>query len=102
MKTTKLMLVAILIAIVSFGYTQNEERPVTKKSVLISLKTALQSPKLVMAMYDQLNTEFLKPDKQVYTATLKFNRRIYYISGAQMDWTQFFRERPSNNNIPNR
>ncbi|MEZ5195430.1 MAG: hypothetical protein R2764_03235 [Bacteroidales bacterium] len=99
MKTVKVVLVAILMAFVAFGFAQNEVRPEVEKPVptivsILTIQSALQIPGMESAMYSQLTTEFLKADKQIYIVRIKFRNRIYFIYGEYRDWTSFFKIHP--------
>lgn len=95
MKTTKLMLIATIIAIASMGMAQSEGTPDVSpdpgvESITISLKAALQNRGLAYAMRTQLNPDFLKVDKPVYCVPVKFGNRLIYITGNLAEWKEFF------------
>ncbi len=106
MKTTKLILVAAIIAIASLGYSQVESSPtlseetssICKFATKIHLKTALQYPALVRAMYAQLDPRFLLNDQRIYTVRVNLRGTIFYISGPAAHWKRFFSVSP--NEVP--
>lgn len=108
MKTLKVVLVSILMVLTSIGFSQSEERPLTKElpnpeiSKVIPIHMAVINRGLLKAMRQQLTPEFLLPDKQRYTVSVKYNSATYYISGRYEEWKSFFREVPVPNQIKNR
>jgi len=101
MKTTKLILVATLMAIASFSFAQTrsiatriEVQAIPQHSLCITLSAAMHIPGLVSAMYAQVNTSFLAGDQQIYTVTVKYNKNVYHVSGSRDQWLRFFRQKP--------
>lgn len=105
MKTTKVILVAAIMAFASIGFTQSDsnpyseeklsiEKPVPQLSALIGLKTAMQNQDLVRAMRNQLSPHFLQVEKPVYTVKVKFKNTVYNIYGSYAAWKHFFTIKP--------
>jgi len=95
MKTTKLMLVAIIFAITTVGMAQTETPSETApdaepQSDAIQLKAALQNRALVYAMRTQLTPQFLEVEKPLYNVPVKLDSKVVYIVGTCDEWKTFF------------
>lgn len=96
MKTTKLILVALLMVFATTGFSQTED--VTKLfkqtppnlEVKISLTNAMQNVALVSAMRSQLNPQFLNGQLRVYTVRVRLGQTVYHIWGTYQQWKYFF------------
>jgi hypothetical protein len=99
MKTTKIILVAILLSFALAGFSQfisltskSEQGPQPENfSILISLKTAIHNPGLVRAMFGQLTPGLITNEQPLYTFTVRYNRVVYQIVGTYEEWQNFFR-----------
>lgn len=95
MKTSKLMLVAMILALATMGFAQTE-KPLElapdpdPQSITVDLKTALQNRGMVYAMRTQLNPRFLELEKPLYCVPIKYNKRLVYITGCCEAWKKFF------------
>ncbi|MEZ5195429.1 MAG: hypothetical protein R2764_03230 [Bacteroidales bacterium] len=107
MKTVNVMFVAVLMAVMSFGFAENAERPGVENQdqqlpKVIPLELAMQNPDLVLAMFNQLTKQILVPDKPFYTVKIKYDNRIYFVCGTYGAWMHFFSIQPiSKNGIAN-
>ncbi|MEZ5084143.1 MAG: hypothetical protein R2750_11955 [Bacteroidales bacterium] len=96
MKTTKVILVAILMAFATIGFSQTEtnapsaELPPPHLVIKVSFANAMHNPALVRAMREQLNPIFLQNYLRVYVPRIRFLNHIYYISGTRNQWVYFF------------
>jgi hypothetical protein len=96
MKTTKLILVAALMAFATIGFSQtrsadvNQAKPTPELSLNISLTSALHNPGLVGAMRAQLDPSFLTGDQRWYTVPVRYRHQVYYVSGSLGQWKRFF------------
>ena len=89
MKKVKFALVAAIVSLAMLSYAADiPDRP--GRIVKVSLEQAQTNPGLVKAMYDQLDTEFLKLDKPVYYAIVKYAGKTWLIYGSKKAWTKFF------------
>ena len=89
MKTAKLMLLVAFLAFGTMLYTQAlPEYQVVK----VKLTEALQNKGLVQAMQAQLDlNEILRVESNgLYSAKVKFNRKVYVIYGTKKQWVAFF------------
>lgn len=101
MKTSKLLMVATIVAIVmaSFAITTevkagSDTPPTTPNVVHITLTQAIQHTVLVNAMYNQLDDNFLVGDHFWYTQPVLYNGTIFMISGTLNQWLNFFKLKP--------
>lgn len=99
MKATKLIAVALILGIASLGFAQSDSHldkapNDNAASICIKLRQAMQSPELVKAMRVQLNPDFLKVDKKIYTVPVRIKRTVLYVAGTHGEWMNFFRIRP--------
>jgi hypothetical protein len=97
MKTSKIILFAIAMAIATVGFT-NTGTPPTRTAkpsptiaLKITLKAAMQKPELVRAMHAQLNSSFLSDEKPIYIVPVRVKKNTYYIAGTYEEWKWFFR-----------
>ena len=98
MKTTKVILVAALMAFATMGFSQEKSTPPTlgqspQLSALITLQSAMQNAGLRFAMYSQLTPRFLQVEKPMYTVSVHFNHSQYNIIGSYHEWSRFFQIR---------
>lgn len=99
MKTTKVILVAMLMAFATMGFTQAESKsneipkPNTKSSIM-PLSVAVQNQALKMAIYDQVKPQMVTKTIPIFVANIKFHHRVYYIGATYGDWMEFFKIRP--------
>ncbi len=98
MKTTKLILVAAMLAFATVGFAQatspapiNEIQVQPQLALNISLTSALHYPYLVRAMHAQLNPSFLVNEQQTYTVVVRLKNVSYYVYGTYGQWIKFFR-----------
>lgn len=99
MKTTKVILVALLMAFTTIGFAQVDAQPMTKKhitlkNVQIALQDAVRVHGLYMEMHQQLKPDFLEPDKYAYWADVEYRNIVYSIKGSYDGWILFFRTKP--------
>ena len=92
MKTTKFFLIVALITYATWTISQsiNEDR---QNVIGISLKEAMQNPRMVLCMQEQLRPNFLDPtgtvDKLFYAKVIYW-RKIYSVYGTYGEWINFF------------
>ena len=90
MKTSRIFMIASLLAICSLTYAQAETDR-NHVTASISLKSAIKNPGLVHAMYEQLNQEFLHGTIQkVYHVKVRYRRITIDIYGSYDEWISFF------------
>ena len=95
MKSLKLVLVAAIVSIAMIGYAKDAKKPTAKKAVKIELNDAVKSPRLVVAMFAQLELCKLKTVKPGYCCGwVTVGSIVYKVYGPQQAWIRFFRERP--------
>lgn len=99
MKTTKLILVVILMAFATIGFTQvdlkvTKEVPPTQTSALIQLSEALQIPGMRMAIHHQILPQTVTKTIPFFVARIKHNHRIYCVAATYGEWMNFFSMRP--------
>lgn len=95
MKSLKLILVAAILSIAMVGFAGEKKKNPFKKSVKITLNEAVKSPRLVAAMYDQLEMCKLKSVKPGYCCgQVELGAAVYKIYGPEQAWLRFFREKP--------
>jgi hypothetical protein len=91
MKTLKLAMVAVLIACAMISVASTDGgKIIAKKIVNCSFEKAVTDPGLRLAMYQQLDPNFLKNEQLVYTVTVNYNATIYRITGTRAQWVKFF------------
>lgn len=92
MKTLKLGLVAVLLAVTAMAYSINDkaERPV-KRCVKISIENVGYSSGLVKAIYQQVDPSFLGNDafRLEYSAHVRYRDRMYQVYGTYKQWMDF-------------
>ena len=89
MKNVKFALVAAIVSLAMLSYAADiPDRP--GRVVVVTLEQAQTNPGLVKAMYDQLDSDFLKLDQKVYYATVKYAGKTWLIYGTKKAWTKFF------------
>ncbi len=101
MKTTKLMIVAAIMAFATLGFANSESSsvndPITivkQATVKITLRAAIQSPELVKDMRAQLSPDFLKTEQRMYTVRVNHKNTAYFITGTYSEWVRFFSLEP--------
>ncbi len=92
MKTTKFFLIVALISFATWNISQaiNEHH---KNVIEIRLKAAMENPRLVNVMLDQLNTNFLDPSgtvDQLFYAKVRYSRITFVVFGTYSEWINFF------------
>ncbi len=101
MKTTKLVLLAAIMAIATTGFTQPEsapacaEKPAPTLSVKTTVKIAMQNPMLWHEMHLQLTPAFLMNEQPCYTQTVQVKNVVYSITGTYKEWKLFFSIKPA-------
>jgi hypothetical protein len=93
MKTMKIAMVAILVALAMVSTVNADEfkgKP-NKKVVDLTFEQATKIPGLVVAMYQQLNSSFLEDEQPVYTVTVGYREVNIRITGTRDQWIVFFR-----------
>jgi hypothetical protein len=96
MKALKLVLVAAILSLAMVGYAADDkENPTRGKTVKITLKEALQSPRMIKAMYAQLDLSKLKKLWSGYCCgSVNVGGVNYKIFGPEVAWIKFFRKSP--------
>ncbi len=95
MKATKLILIIAFLSFAAIGFTTEEEKP-GPPTIRISLEKALDNPRLVCLMHQQLTGGFLGgpfPAKLI-TARVTTRLVIYEIYGTIDEWKAFFEMKP--------
>ena len=105
MKTLKFALIALMLSFATMSFTTNDPGPFStdpgQLAVKISLRAAMENHGLVIAMHSQLDRSFLQNDKLgVYTATVRYNKVTYFVSGSYNEWQVFFSVSIGNNDPP--
>ena len=103
MKTTKVILVAAIMAFATMGFSQSKTslptiQQVPQFSAVISLQSAMQNPSLVRVMHAQLSPAFLQVEKPSYIVTVKLNRSTINVFGTYKQWKKFFSIAPMTTN----
>jgi hypothetical protein len=93
MKALRFTLIAVLVAFAAatFANADGFKTKPTKKIVNITLEQAAQVPGLAVAMFQQLNSDFLQNNQHVYTRDVVYNGVIFRITGTYDGWVLFFR-----------
>lgn len=99
MKTIKVILITILMAITSVGFAQSDVLPATKKQItvakfFITLQDAIQIRPLFQAMNRQISPGILLPDAYAYYAHVICRGNLYCIKGSYDGWKRFFDTQP--------
>ena len=92
MKTTKFFLIVALLSFATLNISQaiSEHH---KNVIEIRLKAAMENPRLVKVMQDQLNPKFLDPSvnyDHLFYAKVKYFRITYVVFGTYSEWINFF------------
>ncbi len=96
MKTLKLVMIMAILTFTTVTIAIAEHptkiNP-TKRTINLTFEQAIQSPVLVMAMYDQLHPDFLgtNTNQQLYTVSVAYMNYNVRITGTHKQWTLFFR-----------
>jgi len=96
MKTTKVILVAALMAFASIGFSQADYNikptptPTPTLSVLLPLNKAMQNAELVSAMRAQLDPSYLLINAREFTVPIRYRHSIIYVTGTVNQWRRFF------------
>lgn len=95
MKTSKLFVIASIVAIAIVGISISPDLQAKNKAVVhITLEQAIQNIDLVREMHVQLNTDFLQTNQLYYTQHVVHNNNVIVcITGSYDGWTSFFRTR---------
>jgi hypothetical protein len=96
MKTLRIAMIAAFVAIAMVSLANTDGGMGTKpnkKIVSISIQQAVQIPALVLAMYQQLNPDFLKKNQPTYTVSVAYQGVIVRITGTHDQWVLFFRQK---------
>jgi len=95
MKTLKLALVATFVAfaIVSFANADGfKSKPKFNKMVVLTIEKALDSPGLVVAIYNQVTPDdVLHYGLPPYIFEVQYNGALYVVSGTRQQWLSFLR-----------
>jgi hypothetical protein len=92
MKTLKIALIALFVstALVNSAAADGfKSKP--KKAVNITFDKAVKNPELALAIYQQVNPEFLNNIEQLYVVEVVYNGALYRILGSRQSWISFFR-----------
>ena len=92
MKTTKFFMIVALLSFATWTISQAISEP-PKYVIQIRLKAAMENPRLVKVMLDQLNPNFLDPsgtEDQIFYAKVRYSRITYVVSGTYAEWINFF------------
>ena len=95
MKTSKLLVIASIIAIAIVGISISPELQAKGKTVVhLKLEDAVQNIELVRVMHLQLNSDFLLNNQLYYTQHVVYhNNVIVCITGTFHGWQSFFKTR---------
>lgn len=96
MKTSKLIVIASIIAIAIVGISISPELQALNSKTVVHLKLedAVKNIELVREMHVQLNTDFLQTNQLLYTQHVVYNNNVIVcISGTYHGWESFFRTR---------
>ena len=98
MKTTKVILIAALMAFGTLGFAQTKTTSPSlgqspSISAVIPLQVAMHNPGLRFAMQSQLSPRFLQVEQPMYTVSVYFNHVRYNICGSYAEWKRFFQIR---------
>lgn len=93
MKSLKLVMIATLLTFTAVSIAKNTEELKSKpnKIVNITFDQAVQIPGLVVAIYQQVNPDFLDKLEQLYIVQVEYNDIHYRILASRRNWIQFFR-----------
>jgi hypothetical protein len=96
MKAKKLIAIALIFGIASLGMAQTETPAegtpgdVPVQTIIIHLTKAAHSMNMVKAIRAQVSPEILIIEKTVYTEPVRYNHRVYYVTGTYNEWFAFF------------
>jgi hypothetical protein len=93
MKTLKLAVIAVFFttALVSYANADGFKIKPTKKVMNMAFAQAIKYPDLVIAMHDQLSSDFLSTTERSYTLPVNYHNYIVRITGSYDQWAWFFR-----------
>ena len=91
MKATKLVMITALVSFALMSFATVE---LGMSKNVISLRTAMQSPQLVQAIYSQVNPADIFNIEKVgsYTVQVLLKKTVYLINGTLSEWKLFFRD----------
>ena len=106
MKTTKVMLVAAIMAIATLGFAQTEKKsspfsndlPEPTLSMTIHLTSAVHNPGLAKAIRAQVGPTLLRSEQRIYTVPVSYGRVTYQVWGTYSEWSNFFSVKPTKPN----
>lgn len=92
MKTLKLIMAAMFIAMMTAGMaaTDGGFKSKPKKTVSITYANAIRNPELVQSMYQQLDPGFLDTHEYLYVVEVVHHGVLYKILGSRQSWIKFF------------
>ena len=90
MKTFKLAIIATILTFTVISTTNADGFKLKNNAVYLTFEKALQSPGLVIAMHQQLNSGLLTNNQQVYVFSVIYQNKHYRISGTYQQWNLFF------------
>jgi len=96
MKTTKVLLITVLMAFAAVTFAQSEspqfltKKPPPVLSTEISISSAMQNPGLLAAMNAQVDPSILESNARIYTVPIKYRKVVYFVSGTRGQWMKFF------------
>ncbi len=94
MKNLKVLLITALVSLAIVSYADNKPKNV-KSITKISIEQVFTVPGLAAAVFSQVNSSFLKYEKQqTYHAVVRLHGRTYYVSGSRTAWFTFFNMKP--------
>ncbi len=97
MKATNLILIVAFLAFAATGFSTNDVDPRDNPfTVTISLEKAIDNPRLVTLMHQQLNPDFLTGpfSSKIIKQKVKSRLAVYVIYGSLAEWKAFFGKRP--------
>jgi len=101
MKATKLILIVAFLSFAAMGFSKEDVKsgPLT---ITISLEKAVENPRLVSLMYQQLDSRVVlnqNPGElpRIITAKVKTRLAVYVIFGTLDAWKEFFKKQLSAN-----
>jgi len=91
MKTLKIALIATFVAFAMVSAASADGfKSKPKKEVKTTFDQAIKNPGLVLAMYEQIDPEFLNDFEQLYVVEVVYNGANYKILGSRQSWIRFF------------
>ena len=91
MKTLKLTLVSVVLALAMIGTAAADGIYAKNQAVKVSFEKAITIPGLAKSIAEQLDSDFLKVEKEIYVCRVKHEKKVYFISGTRLQWVRFFR-----------